>query len=354
MSVTAHDDGGRRALREQRERDVVVSPLPDLTKVFAGRYRALAPLGPRGHDAHAFRARDDILLRDVVVKVFPVDPVGASDPPRRLEGARALTTLDHPFLVTLYDAHLTADGRGYLVTELIDGPSLRERLDDGGPLRPDAAAALVEDLSRALAAVHEVGIVHHHLTSGHILLRPIHHPGRRFIAVLADFGVTHLLAGASAGAAPDDDDYLTPEQIRGEVPGAAADIYALGLLAVEALTGESPVLGGAAQHLVLAPLDFDPVIPSRFGRGWEVLLTAMTDPDPVRRPTAAEVVGLVAELRGGTATSGPVTSLAPVLAPLPSPLEIEPVSALRAVGQARETAARHRRSPIWAWVTHAR
>lgn len=349
MSLAASGDGGRRALRAQREKDAVTSPLLDLTGVFAGRYRVLAPLGSRGQDAHAFRARDDILLRDVVVKVFPLDPVAASDPPRRWEGARVLTALDHPFLVTLYDAHLSADGRGYLVTELIDGPSLRERLDEGGPLGPDAAADLVEDLARALAAVHDVGIVRHHLTSAHILLRPTHRPGRRFIGVLADFGVTHLLAGTRLDA-PTEEDYLAPEQMRGEVPGAAADIYALGLLAVEALTGESPVLGGAAQHLVLAPLDFDPVIPSRFGRGWEVLLTAMTDPDPARRPTAAEVVDVVTELRRGTASSEPV-------APLDSssaPFELEPVSALRAVRQSRETMARHRRSSIWAWMTPTR
>lgn len=349
MSAAAPGDGGRRALRALREKDAAASLLPDLSGVFAGRYRVQAPLGPRGHDGHAFRARDDILLRDVVVTVFPVDPVGASDPPRRLQGARALTTLDHPFLVTLYDAHLSADGRGYLVTELIDGPSLRELLDDDGPLRPDAAAALVEDLARALAAVHEVGIVHHHLTSSRILLRPVRHPGRRFIAVLADFGVTHLLAGAPAETPEDDDDYLAPEQVRGEIPGAASDIYALGLLAVEALTGESPVLGGAAQHLVLAPLDFDPVIPSRFGPGWEVLLTAMTDPDPARRPTADEVVGVVTELRRGAPAIEPVVPVAEVAVPIDG----EPVSALHAVGQARETVVR-RRSPIWAWVTHAR
>lgn len=357
MTTAAPGEGGRRALRAQREQDAAAAPPADLGTVFAGRYRVAGPLGRRGVDGHVFRARDDILARNVVVKIFPIDQVIAADAPRRLEGARILAALDHPSLITLYDAHLARDGRGYLVTEFINGPSLRERLDDEGPLSPPLVAALLEDLARGLAALHEAGIVHHHLTSTHILLRPVRTPQRPFVAVLADFGVAHLLSG---GAEPvvgdpsdDDEDYLPPEQLRGEAPGAAADVYALGLLAVEALTGESPVLGGAAQEVLLAPLDFDPVIPSRFGYGWEVLLTAMTDPDPGRRPTAAEVVAVAAELRQGSdgTEAVPAADIADVA---PPELASEPVPALRAVAQSRDASVRRRRQPIWAWVTHAR
>lgn len=354
MTTAAPGEGGRRALRAQREQDAVAAPSADLGTVFAGRYRLAGPLGRRGVDGDVFRARDDILARDVVVKIFPIDPVTAADAPRRLEGARVLAALDHPSLITLYDAHLARDGRGYLVTEFINGPSLRERLDDEGPLSPPLVAALLEDLARGLAALHRMGIVHHHLTSSHILLRPVRNPQRPFVAVLADFGVPHLLSGAAEIAveepSADEEDYLPPEQLRGEAPGAAADVYALGLLAVEALTGESPVLGGAAQHVLLAPLDFDPVIPSRFGYGWEVLLTAMTERDPDRRPTAAEVVAVAAELRqgaDGTQADSTTEAASPALAS-------EPVPALRAVTQSREASARRRRTPIWAWVTHVR
>ena len=353
MTTAAPREGGRRALRAQRVPDATTSPTSDLGAVFAGRYRLIGPLSRRGIDGHVFRARDDILARDVVVKVFPLDPVTASEAPRRLEGARILAALDHPSLITLYDAHLARDGRGYLVTEFINGPSLRERLDADGPLPPPLVAALLEDLARGLAAVHEVGIVHHHLASSHILLRPVRNPHRPFVAVLADFGVAHLLSGGGDAEAvegfDEGEEYLPPEQLRGEAPGAAADVYALGLLAVEALTGESPVLGGAAQHVVLAPLDFDPVIPSRFGYGWEVLLTAMTDPDPDRRPSAAEVVAVVVELQEGA--EGRDVALH---RDDPSAAESEPVPALHAVAQSQETATRRRRPPVWAWVTHAR
>ncbi|MFY0100090.1 hypothetical protein ABTQ08_21740, partial [Acinetobacter baumannii] len=79
---------------------------------------------------------------------------------------------------------------------------------------------------------------------------------------------------------------------RGEEPRLASDIYALGQLAMEALTAERPLGGGAVQELLLAPLDYDPEIPTRFGYGWELLLTAMTDPNPDARPTAVEVAEL--------------------------------------------------------------
>lgn len=386
MTLTASDRTERRTRRALRRQDAAAALFSELGGAFAGRYRPLEFLGAHGADGHVFRALDELLARDVVVKIFSIDPVGASEAPRGLEGARTLTTLDHPSLVTLYDAHLSPDGRGVLVTEYIDGPSLRRRLDEEGPLPPTLAAALVEDLARALVAVHEVGLVHHNLSSSNILLRPVRYPARRFVGVLADFGITHLLVGAAPSETPDDDDYLTPEQLRGDIPGAASDVYALGLLAVEALTGESPVLGGEAQHVVLAPLDFDPVIPSRFGYGWEVMLTAMTDPDPQRRPTAAEIVDLAAELRRGEAVpsadvvpdveelevgpqlappadvasdlgeleAGPLSAPPSDVAPDLGELEAGPLPAPNALAPSLDATVRHRRPPLWAWVMHAR
>lgn len=320
---------------------------PFLGDVFAGRYRLLGPLGS-GAAGPVYRARDDVLARDVAVTAFRMDPTDAADPPRRLAGARMLTALDHPSLVTLYDAHLGRDGTGYLVTELVNGPSLREHLDEEGPLDTELAAALLNDIAHGLAAVHDLGIVHRHLTSSNTFLRPLRNAGRPFSAVLADFGVTHLLGGddgpldpaASAHAAH----YLPPELLDGGAPSAASDVYALGLLALETLTGERPLSGGPMQELLLAPLSYDPEIPASVGFGWQVLLTAMTDPDPAARPTAAEVADLAAELHGGSGVAGPS----------PSPDDREPVAALHAVDQTRQTAARHRRPAVWAWVTHYR
>lgn len=352
MSLAALDDphSGRRP--DGPADSPATRTLPSLAAVFGGRYRAIAPLRA-DVDGRVYRARDDILARDVAVKVFHADPGTASTHPRRLAGARALTAMDHPSLVTLYDAHLSPQGEGFLVMELIPGPTLRDHLDAVGALRPELAAAVLQDVAHGLAAIHRVGIVHEHLTSSNILLRPSRSAARPFRGILTEFRLSHLLGGdnpsARRASSSDTAEYLPPERVSGGQPRAESDVYALGLLALEALTGERPLSGGAVQELVLAPLSYDPDIPSTFGYGWELLLTAMTDPDPSRRPTAAEVADLASELREGADIA------APSALPEHAPAAAEPVAALRAVDQSRQTASGYRRRrAVWAWVTHYR
>jgi serine/threonine protein kinase len=332
----------------------IEAPVPSLGDVFARRYRLLERLPEGG--GRLFRARDEILARDVAVKVFEVDPAATVDSRRRLAGARMLTALDHPALVTIYDAHLGHGGESYLVMEFIHGPTLRRHIGERGPLAPALAAAILRDVALGLAAIHDLGIVHRHLTAENVLLRPLRNAGRPFRGVLADFGVTHLLGERAPETPVDDREYLPPERLHGEEPHAASDIFALGQLAMEALTAERPLSGGPVQELLLAPLSYDPEIPTRYGYGWELLLTAMTDPDPDARPTAIEVAELAIELAEDFA--------APAATPEPATPETddadesapgaEPVAAVRAVHQSRETATRRRRPPIWAWVTHYR
>lgn len=359
-------------LPDQRPEREPERALPSLGAVFGGRYRVLEPLRADA-DGGVYRARDDILARDVAVKVFHADPTAGSAHPRRLAGARALTAMDHPSLVTLYDAHLSPGGLGYLVMELIPGPSLRDHLDAVGALPPTQAAAVLRDVAHGLAAIHGAGIVHQHVTSSNVLLRPLRAATRPFRGVLTEFRLSHLL-----GEDPESADYLPPEQVSGGAARAESDVYALGLLALEALTGERPLSGGAMQELLLTPLSYDPEIPTRFGYGWELLLTAMTDPDPQKRPSAAEVADLAAELSEGGGLPAP--SALPAETPatdagadlaaelpedgvLPAPSALptgtaaaaEPIAALRAIDQSRETAsAFRRRRAVWAWVTHYR
>ena len=354
-------------------REPGTTPAPFLGDVFARRYRLIERLGA-DRDGDVFRARDDILARDVAVKAFRVEPQGGADPRHLLARARVLTALDDPSLVTLYDADLARDGQGYLVMEFINGPTLREHLDTGGPLPAGLAAAILRDVAQGLATIHELGIIHPQLTSSKVLLRPRRNAARPFRAILTDFGVTGLLgAHVDATTIPVASAYLPPERLRGDAPDAASDVYALGLLAVEALTGERPLSGGPVQEFLLAPLSYDPEIPTRFGYGWEVLLTAMTDPDPRARPTAAEAADLAAELyaagrpgaerpegevpeadiaaAAGATAAGAASAGASAAEPS---IDAEPVTALRAVHQTQQTVARRRRPAVWAWVTHYR
>nr|WP_307333591.1 protein kinase [Microbacterium sp. SORGH_AS_1204] len=309
--------------------------------MFAGRYRLTGPLGDGDGGRHLFRARDDVLARDVAVAVFPVDPTRR----RRLSGARTLAALDHPALITLYDAQVIGDGNAYVIMEFITGPSLARRIETEGPVAAGVVAGVVQDLAGALATIHRVGIVHGRVDSSTVLLRPRRDVDRALAPVLTGFDITHL--GGAHPASPDPgplSSYLTPEQVRGEPARAASDVYALGLLALDALTGEPPLRGGPMQELVLAPLAYDPEIPARVGHGWRTLLTAMTDSDPASRPTAAEVESLAGELR----ENGGVSRDAPDAAASVS----EPVPALRAVDLLRATS--RRRPAIWQWVTHYR
>lgn len=286
--------------------------MPHAGDILGGRYVLVDRIGAGGM-GRVFRARDEVLRRDVAVKIFFADRTDEAEPARRMSEARALAALDHPSLVTLYDARLDTGDHVYLVMELIDGPSLQRRIEQG-PVATAEVAGILSDLAGALAVVHDAGIVHRDVKPSNVLLRPTRGTDRGFEAVLADFGVAHLVdatrlttPGTVIGTAA----YLAPEQVRGEPPRAASDVYALGLLAIEALTRLHPFGGGSLQETLLARLARQPDVPTTLGYAWRSLLVAMTANDPDVRPTAADVserASALADGLGGTALeTGPVT-----------------------------------------------
>jgi serine/threonine protein kinase len=139
--------------------------------------------------------------------------------------------------------------------------------------------------------VHSNGVIHRDIKPANILLAPTTLPHQRFRAKLSDFGIAHFvdasrvtMPGLFLGTAS----YVSPEQARGVEPAAPADIYALGLTLLEALTGK-PAFAGSPLEVVSARLHRDPHIPAWLGLEWSALLTQMTDRDPSRRLTAIEV-----------------------------------------------------------------
>lgn len=272
-----------------------MSHAPDLSlahtgDILGGRYILRERLGAGGM-GRVFRARDEVLARDVAIKIFHADGTDGPEPLRRMSEARALAALDHPSLVTLYDARLVGEDHVYLVMELIAGPSLQRRIEQDA-LSSQELAGILADLAGALAVVHDAGIVHRDVKPSNVLLRPLHGAPRDAEAVLADFGVAHLIdatrlttPGTVIGTAA----YLAPEQVRGEAPQAASDIYALGLLAIEALTRLHPFGTGSLQETLLARLARQPDVPGSLSPQWRALLVAMTAADATARPSAAEV-----------------------------------------------------------------
>lgn len=262
-----------------------------------GRYQLGERVGTGGM-AEVYRAEDLLLGRTVAVKLMRGDcDLLASTDRARVESA-ALASLNHPGLVTLLDARVDPGHAAYLVMEFVDGPTLAQRIGSG-PLSDADTARLACQLASALHAVHCAGIVHRDVKPSNVLLAPGEASDGGFHAKLTDFGaarMTDTSGVTSPGVIIGTAAYLAPEQVRDRTASPPSDVYALGLVLLEALTGERAFAQTTDIDAILARLVEDPVIPPQIGEGWARLLRRMTDADPAARPTAAQVVREVADL----------------------------------------------------------
>ncbi|MGN6326670.1 serine/threonine-protein kinase [Pseudolysinimonas sp.] len=257
------------------------------TGFVAGRYRIVDRLGDGGM-ARVYRAHDETLGRDVALKVFRQELASADDLARQRAEVRLLARLAHPSLVTLFDAVADADGRGVLVMEYVPGSDLRTRLADG-PLPAAAVAALGADVARALDYIHGRGIVHRDVAPGNILLPDA--DGSAAAAKLTDLGIARLVDDAkitATGSVIGTAGYMSPEQVQGVAVTPTTDVYALGLVLLECLTGRREFPGNAVEAAA-ARLARDPVVPETVPAAWRDLLTRMTARDPGARPSASSV-----------------------------------------------------------------
>jgi serine/threonine protein kinase len=274
--------------------------------LLSGRYRVEELIG-RGSQSAVYRAQDELLQRQVAVKVHHF---GGDDPVRtRQQGQEVhiLAGMSHHALVTLYDAGADLsdpDARiTYLVMELVRGPDLRHRAAQG-PLLPAHMAIIGHDLADGLSYMHHHGIVHRDVKPANILLVDYSNEDRRPRAKLTDFGVAVLQGDsqpADEGGTSGTPAYLSPEQAAGEPVGPASDIYSLGLVLLEGLTGKMAYPGAPIQSAVARLLE-DPHIPEELAPVWVALLSSMLARDPSGRPAAREVsLALRQEVINGTA-----------------------------------------------------
>jgi hypothetical protein len=273
------------------------------------RYRLDGLIG-RGGMASVYRGVDLSLGRPVAVKVFAEAAEGIDDSERRRSETALLASLSHRALVRLYDAARDdATGREFLVMELIEGRDLRETLRLG-PLSAADAAGLLADLAEGLHVIHDRGIVHRDVKPANVLLEPAHLPTRTWNAKLADFGIARLIDDARltrTGLLVGTPGYLSPEQVNGRPPTPAADVYSLGLLVLEARTGETAFPGPAVES-ASARLARDPDIPESLGPDWVTLLRTMTAREPGDRPTALEVAVAATQLDTAASVDQGVTA----------------------------------------------
>jgi serine/threonine protein kinase len=277
--------------------------------LLAERYRIASVVG-RGGLATVYRADDESLHRTVALKVIH-GSLGDVDAARRHEDeVRLVAGFNHPGLVTLFDV-VTLDendngGHVVLIMQFVDGADLSSRLKRGA-IGAELAAEIGADVADALAYIHGRGVMHRDVKPANILLPAA---GNQ-VAMLADFGIARIVDESgitSTGLIVGTANYLSPEQAAGATLSPATDIYSLGLVLLECLTGKRAFPGSAVES-VAARLSADPEIPAEVAQEWRVLLQQMLSREPEERPSAAEVATGLRGLAGNG--TGP-TKLLPV------------------------------------------
>ncbi|MGW0988807.1 serine/threonine protein kinase [Streptomyces sp. NPDC002486] len=257
-----------------------------------------------------YRGFDLRLRRPVAVKVFRPGTGFDTEEAFRSE-AVILARLQHPGLVTAFDAG-RHDGEAFLVMQLIDGRTLKARIAEG-PLSWEAAAGLGAALAEALAHAHEEGIVHRDVKPSNIILDASGRPH------LTDFGISRLL-GATTHTAADTltgtAAYLSPEQVLGRPVGTPADIYALGLVLLESVTGRLEYDGGPLEAAI-ARLHRRPTLPDSLPDGFATLLRDMTSLEEQLRPTAYDCARALTRLPATSPASSADPGARPALSIVP-------------------------------------
>ncbi|HTQ08411.1 MAG TPA: protein kinase [Polyangiaceae bacterium] len=213
---------------------------PSLGRVIAGRYRLESRIGEGGMGI-VYRARHVLIDRVVAVKLIRPDLRGETHLRAwMLREARAANRVDHAHIIDIHDIGETDDGELYLVMEYLVGTPLSNELAKG-PLAVARAVDVLEQMGAALSRAHDLGVVHRDLKSDNILLTA--RGGRKDFVKILDFGLAALAHDprlAPKGAVFGTPEYMSPEQARGEQAGPQSDLYALGVLFFEMLTGQLP------------------------------------------------------------------------------------------------------------------
>jgi eukaryotic-like serine/threonine-protein kinase len=274
--------------------------VPSVPRIVDNKYRLEQLLG-RGGMGAVYRARDVRLDRLVALKVVKPELLGEADARRRFRReAQIVARLQHPSIVSVFDYGTFPDGGAYLVMELVRGEDLRRVLQREGRLEADRALPILTSVCQAIEAAHREGVLHRDLKPENILL-----PGGQLEAKVLDFGVAKVMADEAAGQ-PDDGvtmltaagmivgtpAYMAPEQFQALHADTRTDIFSLGVVAYEMLTGELPFGRGSLADVVMAQArGVPPMQPGLVPPALERAVRTALDPDPDRRPGSAQAFG---------------------------------------------------------------
>ncbi|WP_039633625.1 serine/threonine-protein kinase [Streptomyces sp. 769] len=233
-------------------------------RLIGDRYRLGIRLG-RGGMGTVWRATDELLGRQVAVKELHLDDMTAEPEARvqrdrAMREARTVAQVKHPNVIVVHDV-VEQDGRPWIVMELVEGPSLADRLASAGPLAPDEAARIGLALLGALRAAHARDVLHRDIKPANVLLEG---GGER--VVLTDFGIAQVPGATTltdAGGFVGSPEYTAPERMAGRDAGPEADLWSLGVLLCAALSGATPFrrdsMAGVLHAVVYEEIELPPV-----------------------------------------------------------------------------------------------
>ena len=251
--------------------------------LLAGRYVLDEPIGAGGY-CEVWRATDTVLTRQVAVKLLHAGYASHGEALARFKAeARHAGALSHENVARIYDYGEPADGQSYLVMELVDGPSLAAVLARG-PLGVLPTLDMVAQVAAGLQAAHTAGLIHRDIKPANILFTS--GGGVR----ITDFGIAHAVGSTpvtSTGTVMGTPGYIAPERVSGAQAGPASDLYALGIVAYECLTGSQPFHGGALDVAIAHKDRPLPPLPVSVPAEVAAFVMTLTAKDPAWRPASA-------------------------------------------------------------------
>ncbi|MBW8329579.1 MAG: serine/threonine protein kinase [Thiobacillus sp.] len=275
-----------------------------------GRYEILAKIG-QGAMGTVYRARDPLIERTVAIKTVSLAQLrqeGADAESRFLREAQSAGRLSHPSIVTIYDVG-EADGLAYIAMEHLSGATLRDVMNKG-PIPLDLALDTAMQMAEALAFAHEHGVIHRDIKPANVVIT-----GQRGRVKLTDFGIAHLVNSdhTQTGQMLGSPRYMSPEQAMGREIDGRSDIFSLGAVLYEMLTGHYAFDGDSLPTIVYRVIHETPVpatsLRPQLPAGLASLLARMLDKNPGTRPDARALVNALHAL---------LPTAQPVAAPVPS------------------------------------
>lgn len=265
-----------------------------------GEYRVVKQLG-RGAFGAVYHATHTVIGKQVALKVlnasFSEDAAMAA---RFIDEARAVNRIAHPNIVDIFGFGVLPDGRKYCVMELLRGETLGDRVEKSGPLEPALALDVLSQIASALDAAHGSGIVHRDLKPENVFLcEPVPGESRATKVKLLDFGIAQIADGlhqrTGSNMVLGTPAYMSPEQCRGARIDYRSDIYSLGVVAFELLTGKQPFHGEnafqlTAQHLTAEPPAPSKLVPALSPAVDQAVLVMLAKPPGARPATASAAI----------------------------------------------------------------